>query len=95
MVKVKKLERLDRNMLDYKHIIWYITGQCKFKCVYCDVVDNNRPNTDLDNQKKIVDTLFKLKENFEIYLYGGEPTEYIHFHEILNYIKGIKTLKLG
>lgn len=86
MQKATRLERLDRDMLNYKHIIWYITGHCKFKCTYCDVVDNKRPNTDLESQKKIVDTLFELKENFEIYLYGGEPTEYIYLHDILKYI---------
>tara|TARA_R110000787_G_scaffold179012_2_gene290745 strand:+ start:2510 stop:3451 length:942 start_codon:yes stop_codon:yes gene_type:complete len=86
MKKVKKLDRLDSDFLDHMHVIWYITGNCKFNCAYCDVMDNKRVNTHLDSQKKIADTLFKLKKGFEIYLYGGEPTEYKYFHELVQYI---------
>lgn len=91
MEKVKKLERLDSEFLNYMHVIWYITGNCKFNCAYCDVINNKRVNTDFESQKKIADTLFKLKKNFEIYLYGGEPTEYIYFHELVQYIMNKKS----
>ena len=91
MKRVKKLERLDGDFLDYMHVIWYVTGNCKFNCAYCDVIDNKRVNTDFDSQKKIADTLFKLKKKFEIYLYGGEPTEYKYFHELVQYINSKKS----
>ena len=68
------------------HVIYYITGGCKFKCTYCDVVDNDRVNTDIDSQKLIVDTLMRIEKPFEIYLYGGEPTEYKFIHELIEYI---------
>jgi organic radical activating enzyme len=68
------------------HVIYYISGGCKFNCTYCDVIDNNRVNVDLDSQIKLVDTLLKIDKPFEIYLYGGEPTEYIYIHEIIKHI---------
>jgi len=86
MKTIKQIERNDCSFISHKHIMYYVTGGCMFKCPYCDTINNNSLNTDIDNQKVIVDTLFKLNEPFEIYLYGGEPTEYIYIHELISYI---------
>ena len=86
MKAITNIERTDCDFLDYKHVMYYITGGCKFKCAYCDTINNDDINTDLESQKTIIDTLFELQDTFEIYLYGGEPSEYMYIHELIEYI---------
>lgn len=83
--KLVKFERSNGEFQTTMHVIYYVTGGCKFNCAYCDVVDNKRNNTTFDEQKQIIDTLMQLDKPFEIYLYGGEPTEYVYIHELIQY----------
>lgn len=76
------------------HVIYYITGGCKFNCSYCDVVDNNRRNTDYIKQEMIVDTISKINKPYELYIYGGEPTEYPHLDRMISYIQSKSTKSL-
>ena len=85
MKTLTKFERIDAEFLDFLHIIYYINGTCKFNCDYCFVLDNRKKNENLEGQYKIINTLFKLKTPFDIYLYGGEPTEYKYIHEVIQY----------
>ena len=91
--KLISIEREDEGFLDFQHIIYYIHGSCMFNCDYCFTINNRRKNRDLDNQKKIIDTFLKLKDRFEIYFYGGEPTEYIFLPDVIDYINQNKTDK--
>ena len=86
MEKLRKFERVDANSLDYLHIIYYIYGGCKFNCEYCFTINNKKRDVDLNDQYRIVDTFFRLKTPFDIYFYGGEPTEYEYLHEVIEYI---------
>ena len=86
MKELAKFERVDAEFNDFMHLIYYIYGGCKFNCSYCFTINNRRRNTDLDNQLKIVDTFFRLTKPFDIYFYGGEPTEYPHLHQVIEYI---------
>lgn len=89
--ELNSFERVGDAFQENMHVIYYISGGCKFNCSYCDVVDNSRVNIDLDSQIKLVDTLIKIDKPFEIYLYGGEPTEYVYIHELIRYIIDNKT----
>lgn len=81
-----KFERVDAEFLDFMHLIYYINGTCKFNCDYCFVMNNRKRNHEFNNQLNIIDTFFRLKTKFDIYFYGGEPTEYKHLHDIVRYI---------
>ena len=81
-----EFNRHDSDFQEIMHVIYYVTGGCKFNCTYCDVIDNTRRNTDYVNQLKIIDTLTDINKPFEIYLYGGEPTEYPHLDMVLDKI---------
>jgi len=89
--KLVKFERIDAEWQSIHHIIYYISGHCKFNCSYCDVIDNNRRNEDFESQQKIVDAFLRLNKQFEIYFYGGEPTEYMYLHEITQHILNNRT----
>lgn len=78
----------------------YLYGGCKFNCPYCFIVGYNRgerwiersaPNgfkqqPSVDNHYKIIDTLVKINKPYFVYLYGGEPTEYKHTHDVIRYM---------
>lgn len=99
MRSLVKFERADSNFYDILGISYYIYGGCKFNCEYCHIVGYHRSNAwrqrasprglkhpTVTDQYKIVDTLFRIEKPFFIYLYGGEPTEYKHIHDIIKYI---------
>ena len=86
MKQLAKFERVDAKFNDFLHLIYYIYGGCKFNCEYCFTINNRRRNVNLDDQYKIIDTFFRLSTPFDIYFYGGEPTEYEHLHEVIEYV---------
>lgn len=71
---------------DEIEILYAIFKGCRFMCNYCFAYDNSKRDTDLQTQYKIIDVFFRLKKPFRIYLWGGEPTEYEHIHDVIEYI---------
>jgi organic radical activating enzyme len=97
MKQLVSIDRIGAEFNDWIEVSYYIYGGCKFNCEYCFLVGYNRSeqwrqrtggmkNVDLDTQYKIVDTLFRLPKPFNIYIYGGEPTEYKDLHNVMRYI---------
>jgi organic radical activating enzyme len=86
MKKLAKFERVDTQFNDFLHLIYYIYGGCKFNCQYCFTINNKKRDVNLDDQYKIIDTFFRLSTPFDIYFYGGEPTEYEHLHDVIDYV---------
>lgn len=102
---IVSFDRYDQPNSSMMGISYYVYGGCKFNCDYCFLVGYNRSDEwrtraaprgfkkqpSLDTNKTIVDTLFQIKHEFFIYLYGGEPTEYQHLHELVEYINNKKS----
>jgi organic radical activating enzyme len=100
MKSLVKFERVEGDNYDTMGISFYIYGGCKFNCSYCFLVGYNRSaawraraapqgfkhQPPVEQHCSVVDVLFRLKQKFFIYLYGGEPTEYKHTHELIEYI---------
>ena len=100
-----KFERVDTNFYDKLGISYYVHGGCKFNCDYCFLVGYHRSDKwksrsaprgfkhqpTMDQQKDVMDVILKLQTPYFIYLYGGEPTEYKHIHELIEYINRHKT----
>jgi sulfatase maturation enzyme AslB (radical SAM superfamily) len=86
MKKLAKFERVDAEFNNFLHLIYYIYGGCKFNCKYCFTINNKKRDVNLKDQYQIVDTFFKLTRPFDVYFYGGEPTEYKDLTTVIEYI---------
>lgn len=99
---VKKSIRFVRIMLPalikskFKPIpLWthlYVTRKCNLNCKYCYVKDNNKPDLNEEQLKRIIDHLYHLGCRF-ISFFGGEPTIKNFFINLVEYAnkKGIIT----
>lgn len=96
-----KFDRVNDSFLDHLHINYYMYKNCKFNCDYCFIVGNNRSDRwksrvktripTLDDQVSVLDNLLKINKKWSLYVYGGEPTEYKHLHDTIEYIIHNKT----
>lgn len=64
-----------------------LTQKCNHTCHYCVWHDNRSPFVNRERMLKIIEHIFKLnKPAFDFYLYGGEPTIYPWFEDIMDKI---------
>lgn len=62
-----------------------ITRDCNMKCSYCNIQSNKRKNLTLNEWKKASNIIKKLGIK-DLVILGGEPTEYEHLSELVEYI---------
>lgn len=83
------------------HIVnWFLTRKCNLKCSYCslikqsDVYENTafKEDVDLDKAKEFILRLNKHNKNSFHIFYGGEPTIYKNFYELLDFCNKNKIL---
>jgi len=78
MKKVEVLEVGLKTMFENPNILyayWFVTGNCNYKCDYCDVFRNEKLAT-WETKKKIIE-FFNYMDTIreqKVLLYGGEPT---------------------
>ena len=67
--------------------IWahlFVTRRCNLNCKYCYQKDNNKPELDEENMRKIIDKLYSLGVRL-ISFFGGEPTVRKDFINLVRY----------
>lgn len=79
---------------------WFLTRKCNLNCSYCDIVkksdvyNNNafENEVDIEKAKEYILRIKKHNKNSFHIFYGGEPTMYKHFEELLDFCNKNKIL---
>ena len=69
-----------------KHVVVLLTRKCNLTCDWCNVVNQDFEDASLRQWKKEIDYFNKFNIA-NITVMGGEPTEYPHLFEVLEYMK--------
>lgn len=91
---------LNAGIKDYNtlHFEWYLVDWCNYKCSYCNAIDKNvetfSKSTSPSKYKLVLQRLHRLNMEFEMDLYGGEPTLHPEFLTILEEFSKMPNCKL-
>jgi len=83
---IKKIGQQKYFANDTFHMWWSITNNCSLKCKYCMLQHSEKILEYKDIQKIIffINQFSKKYKQFELNLFGGEPTNHPNFIQILN-----------
>jgi hypothetical protein len=98
---MKNIEVVSAGNPDYKntrvYFTWFLVNWCNYSCSYCcadgAMVESYDKDTSNAKYKLTIVRLKQVKTDFEIYMFGGEPTLHPHFNEILKELSEIPHCK--
>lgn len=80
------------------HFEWFLVDWCNFKCSYCNAADRMSEKyskqTSPSKYKLVLERLRRLDMDFEIDIFGGEPTLHPEFLSILEQLSSMPNCKL-
>jgi len=79
------------------HFSWYLTNWCNYSCNYCStkemMVDEWQKSDSISKYKIVLAKLSNIDTDFEVDLFGGEPTLHPNIDEIIIKLKEIPRCK--
>lgn len=80
------------------HFEWFLVDWCNFKCTYCNaadkMVERYSKDTSPSKHKLVLQRLSMIDTDFEVDLYGGEPTLHPNFIDILQQLSDMSKCTL-
>lgn len=93
VIKTAGIESYDR-----VHFEWFLVNWCNFKCSYCNaaemMVDTYSKQNSPSKYKLVLHRLGQLDTDFEMDLFGGEPTLHPEFLHIIQELSEMPSCKL-